>query len=98
MVKIKMVGALMAAFILCATVSAGSIAIYDRFYATKIVALDLKEFNSLIQKGVTDGKIDEKQIDIYLEHLDNTISSQGKNTVVLLSDVVASKNVETVVP
>ncbi len=78
--------------------SAVSIAIYHHSYAQHIMTIDLHGFQEKITTALTEGKMTENEMDTQLNLLEEAIATQPKNVVLVLSDVVVSRNLEKVVP
>jgi hypothetical protein len=83
---------------LCCLISFLSIITYDRFYALKIVAIDTTPFIKKIQSEYLKGGMTEAELDKKLKGLLAIIESQPKNQVILMSEVVVSKNVKKYQP
>lgn len=77
--------------------SVASIAVYDRFFAQKVVTANISKFVIDQRDLYFQGKIDKQQ---YINSLTNFIAllkSQPKNRVIILEDVVAA-NAEKLEP
>ncbi len=77
--------------------SVTSVAVYDRFFAQKVVTANISKFVIDQRDLYFQGKIDEQQ---YVNSLNNFIAllkSQPKNRVIILEDVVAA-NAEKLEP
>ena len=77
--------------------SFGSVYLYDRFIAQKVVAVDLQGF-LVEQKGLyLHGDIDDDELKLRMDHLEQFVESIPKRYAVVLGDVVV-RNVEVVKP
>jgi hypothetical protein len=83
---------------LCFFVSAISITGYHNFFALKIVALDSTLYLQKIQAEYAKGAISKTEVDKRLESLSTVIKDQPANRVILMSDMVVSKNVKRIKP
>ena len=83
-------------FLVCMIVSVSSIFIYDNYFATKIVKLDMTQYINDIQKKYMAEEITMAEVDKRLAKMKNIIESQKPNKILILSDMVVSKNVETI--
>jgi hypothetical protein len=77
--------------------SAASIAVYDRYFATRIVAVDIKGFIALQRDLFVQGKIDDDQLRRNIESLERTIEEIPSNEVVIMGDAVV-RNAKTIKP
>jgi len=91
-------GWLLASVLICATVSAGMIAGYDRWFAQKIVALDVKGYIAEQRDLFISGKIDEEQLKRNFDRLEKAKEKVSGNRVIILGDVLVRKNVEVIKP
>lgn len=82
--------------VLCVCISAGSIAVYDRYFATKVVAFRLGAFKEKIKEDFISGQLTEQQLDAELKRFEEMMLAQPKNTVVLVSNAFVSKNIEMI--
>ena len=73
--------------ILC---SAASMAVYDRFFAQKVVTANIAQFVLDQRDLYFSGKIDKEQYVANLNRFVALVKSQPKNRVVILEDVVAA--------
>ncbi len=62
--------------------------VYDRYFAVKIVAVDLKGYVARQRDLYAKGKITEDEFKRSMDDLETVIGNVPKNTVVLTSDVV----------
>lgn len=77
--------------------SFGSIYLYDRFFAQKVVAVDLQGFLAE-QKGLyLRGDIDDAELKLRMDRLEQFVETIPKRYAVVLGDVVV-RNVEVVKP
>jgi len=84
--------------LVCAVVSAGMIAGYDRWFAQKIVALDVKGYIAEQRDLFISGKIDEDQLKRNFDRLEKVKERVPGNRVIILGDVLVRKNVEVIEP
>ena len=85
--QIKLVIATMFISILC---SAASVAVYDRFFAQKVVTTNIAQFVLDQRDLYFSGKIDKEQYVANLNRFVALVKSQPRNRVVILEDVVAA--------
>jgi hypothetical protein len=76
--------------------SIGTVAAYDRWFAQKVVAVDVSEFLQEQRDLVLAKKITMDDFKANLEHYIAALKNQPKNKVLILEDVIASKNLEKV--
>ena len=95
---VKFFGTAIGVMLLSAAVSICTVHYYDTHYATKVVTINASGFMAKIKERILNQKIDGNAIDRELVKLDNLIKAQPDNTLVLLSDVVVSKNVKALQP
>lgn len=88
----------MTTVLICAAVSAGMIAGYDRWFAQKIVALDVKGYIAEQRDLFISGKIDEEQLKRNFDRLEKVKEKVPANRVIILGDVLVRKNVEVIEP
>jgi hypothetical protein len=69
-------------------VAVGVVYIYDKYYAQKIVAFDLKGYVIGLRDMYVAGKIDDEGLKRAIDAAYVTIKSQRKNKVVLMGDVI----------
>jgi hypothetical protein len=84
--------------LICAAVSAGMIAGYDRWFAQKIVALDVKGYIAEQRDLFISGKINEEQLKQNFDRLEKVKEKVPGNRVIILGDVLVRKNVEVIEP
>jgi hypothetical protein len=77
--------------------SAALILIYDRYFATRIVAVDIKGFIAEQRDLFVQGKIDDGQLKRNIESLEKVIESIPSNEVVIIGDAVV-RNAKTIRP
>ena len=70
--------------------SAGSVAVYDRFFAQKVVTANIAQFVLEQRDLYFSGKIDKEQYVANLNRFVALVKSQPRNRVVILEDVVAA--------
>ena len=71
--------------------SVGSLFIYHRYYAPKIVAVDLNAYVTEQRVLFLKGEIGEEELKDNFDRLERVISSLPKGTVALRGDVVLGK-------
>lgn len=69
-----------------------SLLVYDRLFATKIMAYDLPGFNDRCRDDLLTGKITLEQYEERLDALDVGVNGVPRNTVVITGDVVLGKH------
>jgi len=88
------------AAVLVVLVSLGSsiatVAAYDRYVAQKVVAVDVNGFLQVQRDLVLSKKITMDDFRANLERYIAALNSQPRNKVLILEDVIASKNLEKV--
>jgi hypothetical protein len=77
--------------------SAAAIVVYDRYFATRIVAVDIKGFIAAQRDLFVQGKIDDDQLRKNIESLEKAIESIPANEVVIMGDAVV-RNARIVKP
>ncbi|GAM08399.1 hypothetical protein OR1_00670 [Geobacter sp. OR-1] len=86
---------------LCLAVSFGAsfatIFGYDRWYAQKIVAVDLKGYIAQQRDNYLAGKLNDDELKRSFDRLETVITAIPKNRVVIMGDAVV-RNAETVKP
>lgn len=83
--------------IISAFLSILSVLVYDRYYATKIVAVDVRGFMEEQKKRYLAGAIGDEQLKEGIEKLERAISGVSSNKVVLMGEVVV-RNAESLAP
>jgi hypothetical protein len=76
----------------------GTLAVYDRYCAQKIVALDVKGYIAEQRDLYLNGKINEEQLKENFDRLEKAKERVPKNRVIILGDVLVRKNVEEIKP
>ena len=76
----------------------GILAVYDRYCAQKIVALDVKGYIAEQRDLYLSGKINEEQLKEHFDRLEKAKERVPKNRVIILGDVLVRKNVEEIKP
>jgi hypothetical protein len=86
---------------LCLAVSLGAslVAIigYDRWYAQKVVAVDIKGYIAQQRDNYLNGKINDDELKKSFDRLETVITTIPRNRVVIMGDAVV-RNAETVNP
>lgn len=77
--------------------SAASIVVYDRYFATRIVAVDIKGFIATQRDLFIQGKIDDDQLRKNIESLEKAIENIPSNEVVIMGDAVV-RNAKAIRP
>lgn len=77
--------------------SAGSIWTYDRYFAQKVVAVDLKGFLDAQKDQFIRGAIDEIELERRIDGLERTMDAIPSRYAVLLGDVVV-RHVKVIEP
>ena len=94
----KEIRRLLLTVLLCAATSAMMIAGYDRWFAQKIVALDVKGYIAEQRDLFISGRISEKQLKQNFDRLEKAKEKVPANRVIILGDVLVRKNVEVIEP
>ncbi|MDD2736676.1 MAG: hypothetical protein PHF56_22315 [Desulfuromonadaceae bacterium] len=88
-------------FALCLAVSFGAslatIAGYDRWYAQKVVAVDIKGYIAQQRDNYLAGKLNDDELKRSFDRLETVITAIPKNRVIIMGDAVV-RNAETVTP
>ena len=86
---------------LCLAVSFGAslatIAGYDRWYAQKVVAVDIKGYIAQQRDSYLAGKLNDDELKRSFDRLETVITAIPKNRVIIMGDAVV-RNAETVKP
>ncbi len=86
---------------LCLAVSFGAslatIAGYDRWYAQKVVAVDIKGYIAQQRDNYLAGKLNDDELKRSFDRLETVITAIPKNRVIIMGDAVV-RNAETVKP
>jgi len=77
--------------------SSAAISVYDRYFAVKVVSLDLKGYIGRLRDDYGSNKITQEQFKQRLDHLENLVGRLPENYVVLTSDVVV-RNAQKIQP
>ncbi len=88
--------AVVTAILVSLSSSIGSVAAYDRWFAQKVVAVNISEFLQEQRDLVLAKKITMDDFKANLDRYLVALKSQPKNKVLILEDVIASKNLEKV--
>ena len=75
-----------------------TVTIYDQFFATKVVMVDLTEFVKEQKELFAQGKIDQAELSANLSRLQTYIKNQPKNLMVITKDVVLANGKEIPLP
>lgn len=89
-------GILMTA-VICVAVSVLSLVTYDRFFATKIVALDTTTYLKEVQTEYVKGKMSDEELDKRLTRIKDILNKQPSNSVVINAEVVM-RNAQRIEP
>ena len=79
-------------------VTIGVLAIYDRYIAQKIVALDVKGYIAEQRDLYLSGKINDAQLKESFDRLEKAKERVPGNRIIILGDVLVRKNVEEIKP
>jgi hypothetical protein len=86
---------------LCLAVSFGAsmatIATYDRWYAQKVIAVDIKGYIAQQRDNYLAGKLNDDELKKSFDRLESVITAIPKNRVIIMGDAVV-RNAETVKP
>ncbi|MDQ5988240.1 MAG: hypothetical protein CSYNP_03998 [Syntrophus sp. SKADARSKE-3] len=74
--------------VMCAAVSAASLFVYDKYFATKIVAIDIRGFIADQRDLIMQGKIDSEQLKKNLDLIDVAISKVKPNEIAIMGDTI----------
>lgn len=78
-------------------ISVGSVYLYDRFIAQKVVAVDLQGFLAEQKESYMRGEIDAAELERRMDHLELVVAAIPQRYAVVLRDVVI-RNVEVIKP
>ncbi len=78
-------------------ISSLSILVYDRYFATRIVAVDIKGFIAAQRDLYVQGKTDDAQLRQNIETLERMIQNTPENVVVIMGDAVV-RNAKVIKP
>jgi len=70
---------------------------YDRWYAQKVVAVDIKGYIAQQRDNYMAGKLTDEELKRSFDHLENVVVAIPKNRVVIMGDAVV-RNAETIKP
>lgn len=76
----------------------GILAVYDRYIAQKIVALDVKGYIAEQRDLYLSGKINDTQLKESFDRLEKAKERVPGNRIIILGDVLVRKNVEEIKP
>ena len=86
---------------ICVAVSIGAslatIVGYDRWFAQKVVAVDIKGYIAQQRDNYLAGKLNDDELKKSFDRLENVITAIPKNRVIIMGDAVV-RNAETVKP
>lgn len=86
---------------ICLVVSLGAslatIAVYDHWYAQKVVAVDIKGYIAQQRDNYLAGKLNDDELRKSFDRLEAVITAIPKNRVIIMGDAVV-RNAETVKP
>lgn len=85
--KSKLLMMVIVVSILCSSVTTAT---YDRFFAQKIVKVNMQQYLSKQRELYFAGKLSKEEVENNLGRYINSIKNQPKNRVVVLEDVIAS--------
>jgi hypothetical protein len=88
-------GTLILLLIMNTVVSAVSVYIYDRYFAQKVVVIDIRSYMMDRKNLFLTGKISEKQFTESVDNIEKALQKTNKRTVVLLGDAVV-RNAEKI--
>ena len=77
--------------------SLATLYIYDRWYAQKIVAVDIKGYIAQQRDDYLAGKLNDDELKKSFDHLERIITTIPRNQVVIMGDAVV-RNAETLKP
>ena len=70
---------------------------YDRWYAQKVVAVDIKGYIAQQRENYLTGKLNDEELKRSFDHLERVITTIPRNRVVIMGDAVV-RNAETIKP
>lgn len=85
------------AVLISLTISFGSVYLYDRLIAQKIVAVDLQGFLAAQKGSYLRGEIDDAELKRRMDHLEMFVDAIPKRYAVVLGDIVV-RNIKVVKP
>ncbi|HOS58864.1 MAG TPA: hypothetical protein PK661_02100 [Syntrophorhabdaceae bacterium] len=77
--------------------SALSVFVYDKFFATHIMAVDIKGYLATQRDRYLEGKINDEQLAKSLDYLESYVNTLPKNKKIIMGDVVV-RNIDVVKP
>jgi|SRR5579863_1469183 len=83
--------------IISMTVSVLSVLVYDRYFAPKIVAIDVRGYMAEQKELYLSGQIDDEKLKENLDRLQRIIDGVPRNKTVIMGDVVL-RNEESLKP
>jgi hypothetical protein len=86
------------AAVISLVVTIGVLAIYDRYIAQKVVALDVKGYIAEQRDLYLSGKINDAQLKESFDRLEKAKERVPRNRIIILGDVLVRKNVEEIKP
>lgn len=85
--------------LISAVVSAGTLCVYDHFFAQKIVIFDLKGYVATLRDLYLAKKISDEELRKQFDYIEHIVNSVPKRKVIITSDVVLGQDrVEDVTP
>ncbi|APG23984.1 hypothetical protein [Syntrophotalea acetylenica] len=79
------------------SVSIGSVWAYDRYFAQKVVAVDIQGFLDIQKQEFLRGAIDERELERRMDRLEKVVDTIPSRYAVLMGDVVI-RHVEVIKP
>ena len=79
------------------SVSIGSVLAYDRYFAQKVVAVDIKGFLDVQKEEFLRGAIDERELERRMDRLEKVVDAIPSRYAVIMGDVVI-RHVEVIKP
>lgn len=79
------------------TTSFSSLYSYDRWYAQKLVAVDIKGYIAQQRENYIAGKMNDEELKRSFDRLESVVIAIPKNKVVIMGDAVV-RNIETIKP
>lgn len=77
--------------------SFASVYSYDRWYAQKMVAIDIKGYIAQQRENYIAGKMNDEELKRSFDRLESVVLAIPKNKVVIMGDAVV-RNIETIKP
>ncbi len=69
-------------------ISTASVVIYDRYYAKKVVAVDIASFMEEQKKRYVDGEMSKEELETQFDHLRKVLDDIPKNIIVIQGTAV----------